>query len=114
MKKSDCILVYGSPTKGDVVKRSDCILVYGSTTKGDVVKRSDCILVYGSITKGGVVKRSDCDNNILVDIFTSCKLIACLFSSKNSILILFQIPSLRYLVLSLSPYLGWVTEIIGV
>ena len=30
-------------TKGDVVKRSDCILVYGSTTKGDVVKRSDCI-----------------------------------------------------------------------
>ena len=23
-------------------------LVYGSTTKGDVVKRSDCILVYGS------------------------------------------------------------------
>ena len=44
-------LVYGSTTKGDVVKRSDCILVYGSTTKGDVVKRSDCILVYGSTTK---------------------------------------------------------------
>ena len=44
--RSDCILVYGSTTKGDVVKRSDCILVYGSTTKGDVVKRSDCILVY--------------------------------------------------------------------
>ena len=44
MKRSDCILVYGSTTKGDVVKRSDCILVYGSTTKGDVVKRSDCIL----------------------------------------------------------------------
>ena len=37
MKWSDCILVYGSTTKGDVVKRSDCILVYGSTTKGDVV-----------------------------------------------------------------------------
>ena len=34
--------------------------MYGSTTKGDVVKRSDCILVYGSTTKGGVVKRSDC------------------------------------------------------
>ena len=45
VKRSDCILVYGSTTKGDVVKRSDCILVYGSTTKGDVVKRSDCILV---------------------------------------------------------------------
>ena len=41
MKRSDCILVYGSTTKGDVVKRSDCILVYGSTTKGVVVKRSD-------------------------------------------------------------------------
>ena len=38
-----CILVYGSTTKGDVVKRSDCILAYGSTTKGDVVKRSECI-----------------------------------------------------------------------
>ena len=25
-------------TKGDVVKRSDCILVYGCTTKGDVVE----------------------------------------------------------------------------
>ena len=37
------------------MRRSDCILVYGSTTKGDVVKRSDCILVYGSTTKGGVV-----------------------------------------------------------
>ena len=47
-------------TKGDVVKRSDCILVYGSTTKGGVVKRSDCMQVYGSTTKGGVVKRSDC------------------------------------------------------
>ena len=35
--------MYGSTTKGDVVKRSDCILVYGSTIKGDVVKRSDCI-----------------------------------------------------------------------
>ena len=35
------MLVYGSTTKGGVVKRSDCILVYGSTTKGDVVKRSD-------------------------------------------------------------------------
>ena len=43
VKRSDCILVYGSTTKGDVEKRSDCILVYGSTTKGDVVKRSDCI-----------------------------------------------------------------------
>ena len=60
MKRSDCILVYGSTTRGDVVKTSDCILVYGSTTKGGVVKRSDCILVYGSTTKGGVVKRSDC------------------------------------------------------
>ena len=39
MKRSDCILVYGSTTKGGVVGRSDCILVYGSTTKGDVVKR---------------------------------------------------------------------------
>ena len=28
------------------MKRFDCILVYGSTTKGNVVKRSDCILVY--------------------------------------------------------------------
>ena len=46
--------------KCDVVKRSDCVLVYGSTTKGDVVKRSDCILVYGSTTKGDVVERSDC------------------------------------------------------
>ena len=63
IKRSDCILVYGSTTKGDVVKRSDCILVYGSTTKGDVVKRSDCILVYGRNTKGDVVKGSD---NILV------------------------------------------------
>ena len=27
------------------MKRSDCILVYESTTKGDVVKGSDCILV---------------------------------------------------------------------
>ena len=35
------ILVYGSTTKGDVVKRSDCILVYRSTTKGDVVKISE-------------------------------------------------------------------------
>ena len=35
-------------------KRSDCILVYGSTTKGDVVKRSDCILVYGSTVRGTV------------------------------------------------------------
>ena len=60
VKRSDCILVYGSTTKGDVVRRSDCILVYGSITKGDVVKRSDCILVYGSTTKGDVVRRSDC------------------------------------------------------
>ena len=52
--------MYGSTTKGDVVKRSDCILVYGSTTKGDVVKSSDCILVYGTTTKGDVVKSSDC------------------------------------------------------
>ena len=51
--------MYGSTTKGDVVKRSDCMLVYGSITKGDVVKRSDCILVYWSTTKGDVVKRSD-------------------------------------------------------
>ena len=36
MNRLDCILVYGSTTKGDVVKRSYCILVYGSTTKGDV------------------------------------------------------------------------------
>ena len=28
------------------MKRSDCILVYGSTTKGDVVKRFDCILMH--------------------------------------------------------------------
>ena len=28
------------------MKRSDCIVVYGSTTKDGVVKRSDCILVY--------------------------------------------------------------------
>ena len=59
VKRSDCILVYGSTTKGNVVRRSDCILVYGSTTKG-VVKRSNCTLVCGSIIKGGVVKRSDC------------------------------------------------------
>ena len=64
MKRSDCVLVYGSTTKGGVVKRSDCVLVYGSTTKGGVVKRSDCILVYGSTTKGGVVKRSDCVQHI--------------------------------------------------
>ena len=38
------------------MKRSDYIIVYGSTTKGGVVKSSDCILVYGSTTKGGVVK----------------------------------------------------------
>ena len=38
--------MYGSTTKGGVVKWSDCILVYGSITKGGVVKRSDCILVY--------------------------------------------------------------------
>ena len=44
IKRSDCILVYGSTTKGGVVKRSDCILVYGSTIEGDVVKRSDCIV----------------------------------------------------------------------
>ena len=34
-----CVLYVGA------VKRSDCILVYGSTTKDDVVKRSDCILL---------------------------------------------------------------------
>ena len=67
MKWSDCILVYGSTTKGDVVKRSDCILVYGSTTKGGVVKRSDCILVYGSTTKGDVAKRSDCTSLIYLN-----------------------------------------------
>ena len=60
VKRSDCILVYGSTTKGVVVKRYDCILVYGSTIKGDVVKRSDCKLVYGSTTKGVVAKRYDC------------------------------------------------------
>ena len=54
----NCILVYGSTTKGDVVK-SDCKLVYGSTTKSGVVKRFDCELVYGSTTKDDVVKRSD-------------------------------------------------------
>ena len=59
------------PRAGDVVKRSDCILVYGSTTKGDVVERSNCILVYGSTTKGDVVKRSEfdvkcCANTIIV------------------------------------------------
>ena len=33
----------GSTTyaKGDVVKRLDCILVYGSTTKGGVLQRPD-------------------------------------------------------------------------
>ena len=49
--------MYGSTTKGDVVKRSTLILVHGSTTKGDVVKRSTLILVHGSTTKGDVVKR---------------------------------------------------------
>ena len=38
--------MYGSTTKGDVVKRPDCILVYGSTTKGDVVKRSNSTYLY--------------------------------------------------------------------
>ena len=63
-KRSDCILVYGSTTKGDVVKRSDCTLVYGSTTKGDVVKRSDCILVYGSTTKGRLSNCPDLDGTV--------------------------------------------------
>ena len=40
-----------------MLSRSDCVLVFGSTTKGDVVKRSDCVLMYGSTSKGGVVKR---------------------------------------------------------
>ena len=54
------------------MKRSDCILVYGSTTKGDVVKWSDCILVYVSTTKGGVVKRFDCNSHrVVYIIFTS-------------------------------------------
>ena len=47
--------MYGSTTKGDVVKWSDCILVYGSTTKGDVVKWSDCIFliyVYNAASSG--------------------------------------------------------------
>ena len=57
--------MYGSTTKGDVVKRSDCTLVYGSTTKGDVAKRSDCTLVYGSTTKGDVVKRFNCTYNMV-------------------------------------------------
>ena len=39
-----------------MVERSDCILVYGSTKKGDVVKQFDCILVYGGKI-GDVVKR---------------------------------------------------------
>ena len=81
VKRSDCILVYGSTTKGDVVKRSDCILVYGSTTKGDVVKRSDCILVYGRTTKGDVIYRSNCIDHVstghtyLCGSFTVCCLI---------------------------------------
>ena len=38
--------MYGSTTKGDVVKRSDCILVYGSTATGDIVNRPDCVWEY--------------------------------------------------------------------
>ena len=33
------------------MKRYDCILVYGSTTKGDVVKTSDCILCMGALPR---------------------------------------------------------------
>ena len=47
--------MYGSTTKGDVVKTFNCIPVYGSTTKGDAVKRFDCILEYGSTTKDAVI-----------------------------------------------------------
>ena len=65
VKRSDCILVYGSTTKDDVVKRSDCILVYGSTTKGGVVKRSDCILVHGSTTKGDM-KKFNCTYHLIL------------------------------------------------
>ena len=87
VKRSDCILVNGSTTKGDTVKRSDCILVNGSTTKGDAVKRSDCILVYGSTTKGDVVKRSDCttrlESCLLLDVnhYYWCSLV--IFQSKQ-------------------------------
>ena len=51
MRRSNCILVYGNTTRGDVMKRSDSILVCASTTKGDVFKRPDCILVYGRIPR---------------------------------------------------------------
>ena len=37
-----------------VTKRSECMLAYGSTTKGDAVKRFDLILVCGSTIKGDV------------------------------------------------------------
>ena len=56
--------MYGSTTKGNVVKRSDCILVYGSTTKGDVVKRSDCILVRIWEHYQGGVKKPGCNMHV--------------------------------------------------
>ena len=74
--------MYGSTTKGDVVKRSDYILVYGSTTNGDVVKRSNCILVYGSTTKGDVVKRSDC-NTIFTSVPLTSLCVGCVLGSQN-------------------------------
>ena len=40
MKRSVCILAYGSTTKGGIVKGPDYILVYGSTIKDDVVKNT--------------------------------------------------------------------------
>ena len=57
VKRSNCIIecdstLYVGMTQNTVysssiiAKRFDCTLVYGSTTKGDVVKRSDCILDY--------------------------------------------------------------------
>ena len=76
--------MYGSTTKGDVVKRSDCILVYRSTTKGDVVKRSDCILVYGSTTKGGVINKDISLYNVIRMYTMSARFyISCLYGTKN-------------------------------
>ena len=64
MKGSDCILVYGSTTKGGVVKGSECILVYGSTTKGGVVKRSDCILLFRYCLCNKVATCNRCNQHI--------------------------------------------------
>ena len=50
------MLLHGDKVDRPVVKsipesigntRSNCVLVYGSNTKGVVVERFDCILVYG-------------------------------------------------------------------